>query len=715
MSTLSDSEWSCWENILYRHCDEEPLSGNKNTSYRGSRYEEDQTGGDQTGGDQTGGDQTGRDQTRRDQTRRDQTESIRALIERMNSDYRGTDDLAPLDLGLGEEFEEALLPPLSSPLVGADPNAWTSVSELDDAFIGATSLSVPDEDNLVLPEGDSELDRMENILMAPSPNPLPVPGVAPDNMAWLPSIYQVVTPQNIVVGAPSAPVPPPPPRPSGEETLDVVTMGDSSDEEEEDEEEEEENDDAGELGLSPLVSTNVPKPTPPEGMALPSGWDDLSAYEQQRQINVFRNQGMLHQLGLGDGDALDLKKKKKSQPRRQKTAEELIPTRGSTREKVQRQPYNEEQAVRSQDADSVVENMTGRGRGRGSGRGRGGGASGAGRGRARGNPTGDTWVNPSAIAGQPQQLVEEEQDTMASLYPQLWFQFNGAPTAGNIGITVDQLPPQLIDLLAEHIADLDKGEIETFWGTNQKLYWSVTVQSGKSKKPTFKGWQVQSWNPTVGATVRLGLTDESLLGAIMVALADIDDRLFSQEKMYSFLYYLIAHGKTALDRWLVEVGERISVVNPHGRRRQGGRGTSNTASRRRAREEQVADSFLTDETDTSAAETHGQSRKRAKMAQASSAVVAASAAGFMADIPLPDVPSLPPAAGAPVLGYGEAGPSNAALPVPSSFGEPAPDGNLPLPVPQIPDAQAPVAPPSPISYEEALELLAGIEDPDDSQ
>ena len=147
-----------------------------------------------------------------------------------------------------------------------------------------------------------------------------------------------------------------------------------------------------------------------------------------------------------------------------------------------------------------------------------------------------------------------------------WFAFPEAPTTGNIGLTLSSLPPGLLKTLGPHVDDLAKGDVET--QTGQPLYWGVTVQSGKSTRPDFKGWQVQSWNPVEGKIVRLGLCDESTMGAVMVALADIDERLFLQSDMYAFLYYMAAHGQCVLDRWVEEMGDRLQVINPHGRRRK---------------------------------------------------------------------------------------------------------------------------------------------------
>ena len=143
--------------------------------------------------------------------------------------------------------------------------------------------------------------------------------------------------------------------------------------------------------------------------------------------------------------------------------------------------------------------------------------------------------------------------------------------------------------------------------------------------------------------------------------------------------------------------ENVSACQPHGRRRQGGRRASNTADRR-VREEQVIDSFLDDGTDASAANTHGESRKKRKMAQVSSASrqrrwfhgghsYTACSDPFDGGAPGSSNAQLPP------------------LPKPPLASQPVPDTQVPLP-----EIQSPGPPSSPLSYEEALEFLEQLEE-----
>ena len=245
------------------------------------------------------------------------------------------------------------------------------------------------------------------------------------------------------------------------------------------------------------------------------------------------------------------------------------PSACSDRLRTQKQPgtYNEDAVAIQQGGDlftqGVVRAMTTTGRGRASGgRGsRGGRASGGrgSRGRGRGAQggvlpdevlPGDTWIDPSVGTDQQQELVQQEQETMAALYPTLWFEFDGAPVGGHLGLSLSQIPEELTVALQPHIDFLDKGEVDYLW-TQQKMFKGVTAQSGKSKKSKFMGWQVQSSNPAIKSTVRLGLVDESVLGAIMIALADID-RLFTEEQYR--LYYMVAHGSEAVSAGLRKWG-----------------------------------------------------------------------------------------------------------------------------------------------------------------
>ena len=62
--------------------------------------------------------------------------------------------------------------------------------------------------------------------------------------------------------------------------------------------------------------------------------------------------------------------------------------------------------------------------------------------------------------------------------------------------------------------------------------------------------------------------------------------------MYMFLYLLASQGDPILEKLLEEVGESVNVVNPAGRRFVGGRPSSSSTKRGRAREDHILDSIM---------------------------------------------------------------------------------------------------------------------------
>ena len=343
-------------------------------------------------------------------------------------------------------------------------------------------------------------------------------------------------------------------------------------------------DDGGDGGDGEDYGIKVPIP---DGFLEPANFRALGWYEQGRLVTKWKNEAVLKDLGIDD-DLKQFKKKKKAVVRKTPT-EFLEPTRKSSRalkgvsynestmfqnmfqvgreevqaseEEGEEEEGEEEEEYEDEDEEEDEEGVAKKKR-------------------------------PSVKRAKRQKkenkkkvLIEDKKLLDATL-PLHWFHFEGAPIKGNVGLKVEDLPPTLISAISEHLKDLETGEIST--DTGEVMYYHVTPQSGKKGKNNkkFKGWQIQLWNPAVGSIVRLGLTNESYLGAIMVALADIDIRLFSQSAMYSFLYYVSTHGDAAVQKWLADVAGTIQFINPYDRKRKGG------APRRIDRKMKEADSFL---------------------------------------------------------------------------------------------------------------------------
>ena len=587
-------------------------------------------------------DQTGRDQTERDQT---EGESMQTLMERMNDDmpphtslvaditpnsphvkYMPSDqaltsrnvnhrdttfhgvDFSTMNFGDGDVVADPLL---QSPKQVAlspfgEPESWVPVDAMGDISpIILPFEGIGDEDAADTQLGDV-IDKtfdlgplQQQTLVTEVYNSLQSPS---HSNTWIPSLHPSPAAENYANQNETTA------DDDAESVYSLIWLTDSEEEEEEEEGVAKEGDVED---MPPLTSTTVMKPIPPEGMLLPSGWDSLSAYEQKRLINIHANEHVLFNLGIKE-DMPVKETKKKAVPRRKKVVEELLPTRSSGRITMPVQSYSDDHAFDGQ-SDGVVQSTPKNARS----------ARGQGRNKvARGDVSGNSWVNTSTDGVYEQQLLQEDQETMATLYPNLWFNVDGAPTSGNVGLKVEQLPKEMIETLAPHIDDIDRNEVEPL--TGQKLYAHVTPQPGKGK-----GWQVQMWKHAVGNMVRVGLTDESLLGAIMICLADIDDRLFNQAQMYSFLYYVVTHGLPAWQKWLTEVGDRITIVNPRQRRRQGGKKVK-TAGHKRA--EIFADSFLNfedqgDDTGESDAKKDSRKKKR-KTDRAQRGLLAAAATSF---------------------------------------------------------------------------------------
>lgn len=421
----------------------------------------------------------------------------------------------------------------------------------------------------------------------------------------------------------------------GEEEFDVTVL--SSSEEEDDEEDEEKDEDeevqeAEEVNQPEQASTI----TIPEGMRLRSDWSSLSEYEKTREINKFKNEQMLASLGIQEGGLLGDKKGKEKKARKRRVAEEdAVPVRSSTRERrqiqsyneddatrsriptvvrptrerKQRQPYNEDAAFLLQAAGSVEDDVAAEVV-----------AAMERRGRKRGRPKegeeGDVWEDPPPKA-QSTRMLKRDRFVLSEEYPDLWFGVKGVPTSGNLGLVSTDFPPLVFEMFKEHIAFLDTGKRETLYGTNQKEYKGVKPQSSKVMDPFFIGWQVQLFHPDLGKPIRLGLTDDSLVGALMIVLADMYPVLFNNRNMYMFLYLLAAQGEPILDRFVREVGDAVHQVNPAGRSFKGGRPPSTSTKRGNARETHLVDSFMND---SSAMLRKEEERKASIRAEAESAI-----------------------------------------------------------------------------------------------
>ena len=322
-------------------------------------------------------------------------------------------------------------------------------------------------------------------------------------------------------------------------------------------EEESDDDEAGEEEdfIPPLVSTNASVELP-KGMPKPANWDNESAYEKQRLISIWTNQETLKSLGLEDAkDAFKIPKAKRG-PRKPKTQEEMIPTRASGRVSKQPVSYNEDKTftdlmndkpVKKQRAKKIVQKM-------------------------ESGSDGDTWVGGGSRK-RKMKMVENDLETMSQMFPTYWFHIPEAPASGNIGLKISDLPPMLLKALEDHIKALETDEAPDPI-TSELMYQKVTPQPGGNKG----GWQVQMWKTSEGRTIRLGLCDETLMGALMVAAVKLDDRLHDQAQIYSWLYFMAAHQDAAVEYWLAEVGERILDVRHEVVR--GGRGTKKVKTQR---------------------------------------------------------------------------------------------------------------------------------------
>lgn len=160
--------------------------------------------------------------------------------------------------------------------------------------------------------------------------------------------------------------------------------------------------------------------------------------------------------------------------------------------------------------------------------------------------------NASAFKQRVSEIIKPDMPSLTTL-PSWWMA--GKNHIGNIGLQVSQLPRELIDALDAHIKSLETGQVDM--STDQRMYRGVSFQPSQSSIKL--DFQVQKFiSPDLK---RLGNTDETLMGAIMIALCGIDDRLDNVDSMYSFLFYMAAHGSPAFLKWKGEVGSRLTTLS----------------------------------------------------------------------------------------------------------------------------------------------------------
>ena len=275
----------------------------------------------------------------------------------------------------------------------------------------------------------------------------------------------------------------------------------------------------------------------PKGFLPPLDWDGLSPYEKQRSITVYLNKQSRLDI-FGADEMMQLKPPRKRRNRSVPTVQQREPS-SRTKRKVD---YNEDQAFRDNIAKSQAK-----------------------RGRIdeevrldvaeltvqvmNDSSVGDTWKGAVQKSKQVD-LLQKNFATNEKIYTEIWFAFPDSQKKGLFSMHSSELPRSLLEVLV-----IKRSNGNTYNG--QPLYDGVTVQSGGKQKKRFKGFQVQLWNTEVKQLVRLGLVSDTYMGAIMIALADVDNRLFSQANMYQFMFMMAARKDVAVNRWKSEVHDRL--------------------------------------------------------------------------------------------------------------------------------------------------------------
>lgn len=310
-------------------------------------------------------------------------------------------------------------------------------------------------------------------------------------------------------------------------------------------------------------SEDVPLPL---GMLAPANWSDLSLYEKKRRVNIHRNHEELVRLGIEPSK--DAGGKVKPLAKRM-TRPSSRPVRASKRLSHRPSSYCEEALFSPISVPCSIPLLP---------------CSGA------GVHTPISMQRP--LCTQTPHIFDTEDDGHEEEAD--WFRTD-CPSSGRLSITMDMLPLRVGIVFASHMESFSKGTIDSLWGTGQREYRGVTPQSSqsfsnKAKRGVFNGWQVQTWDVRKKKIVRLGLTNESEMGGLMMVLADLYYPLTSQKNMYMFLHSLAScKGEEILTTFLGLVEDKMHHVNPLNRKFKGGKATSSMAQ---TREEFVANSFF---------------------------------------------------------------------------------------------------------------------------
>ena len=325
-----------------------------------------------------------------------------------------------------------------------------------------------------------------------------------------------------------------------------VTSASSSDEDDEDDEDD--------YSVTEASSSDEDENNGEGGTVTSPQRDALSDYEQQRLKQIEANNKVLSLLGLADGIV------PKSEPAKKRSRivrnDFPVEIRRSARNVGVPAPnyveVNVEQATPARQGKRRLSIGTGTGT-----------DAGPSTGGDESTPAEQRRASPEEL----RPMMRDRMEDVRNAYPLLWFDIPDGRVAKNIGLRASDLPELLVRSLEDHINALRRvagGQPVRDGPTGQDMFSGVTPQSQKGKNVELH-FQVQRVEKHSGKFERLGLTEDTLLGAVMMAVSDVDNRIRAQSIMYAFLYYMTAHGNAAVQRWLDEVGDNILRVHPERR------------------------------------------------------------------------------------------------------------------------------------------------------